>query len=63
MRGCASSARELHELLNPWGPVDLDVTQIGRDDTVGNPRRAQISQFELVELEFINSSFSSLSSY
>ena len=32
------------------------------DDTVGNPRRAQISQFELFELKFLCSSFSSLSS-
>ena len=33
------------------------------DDTVGNPHRAQISQFELLELKIINSSFSSLSSH
>ena len=33
------------------------------DDTVGNPHRAQISQFELFELKFLNSSFSSLSPY
>ena len=32
------------------------------DGTVGNPRRARISQFELFEFEFLNSSFSSLSS-
>ena len=32
------------------------------DDTVGNPHRAQISQFELIERIFFNSSFSSLSS-
>ena len=36
---------------------------VGRgDDTVGNPQRAQISQFELFELKFLNSSFSSLCS-
>ena len=33
------------------------------DDTVGNPPRAQIHQFELFELKFINLSFLSLSSY
>ena len=32
------------------------------DDGVGNPRRARIHQFELFELKFLNSSFSSLSS-
>ena len=37
--------------------------RVGRvDDTIGNPHRAQISQFELPELKFINSSCSSLSS-
>ena len=36
---------------------------LGRgDDPVGNPHRAQISQFKLFELTFLNSSFSSLSS-
>ena len=35
----------------------------GGDDAVGNPRRAQISRFELFELKFLNSSFSSLSSH
>ena len=34
----------------------------GGDDTVGDPRRAQISQFELFELKFLDSSFSSLPS-
>ena len=38
--------------------------RIGRgDDTVGNPYRAQIYKFELCELKYLNSSFSSLSSY
>ena len=38
--------------------------RLGRgDDAVGNPHRAQISQFELFELKFLNSSFSSSSSY
>ena len=32
------------------------------DDTVGNPPRARILHFELFELKFLNSSFSSLSS-
>ena len=32
-------------------------------DTVGNPHRAQISQFELLQLEFLSSSFSGLLSY
>ena len=37
---------------------------VGRgDDAVGNPHRAQISQFELFEIKFLNSSCSSLSSY
>ena len=27
------------------------------DDTVGNPNRAQVSQFELFELKFLNSAF------
>ena len=36
----------------------------GRGDyTVGNPHRAQTYQFELFELKFLNSRFSSLSSY
>ena len=36
---------------------------VGRsDDTVGNPHRAQVYQFELFELEFLTSNFSSLSS-
>ena len=35
----------------------------GGKDTVGNPHRAQIPQFELFELKCLNSSFSSLSSY
>ena len=35
----------------------------GGHETVGNPHRAQISQFEFFELKFLNSSFSSLSSY
>ena len=34
-----------------------------RDGTVGNPHRAQISQFEFFELKFLNSSCSSLSSW
>ena len=29
----------------------------GGDDTVGNPHRARISQFELFELKCLNSSF------
>ena len=33
------------------------------DDAVGNPHRARNSQFELFELTYLNSSFSSLSSY
>ena len=41
----------------------LGASNVGRgDDTVGNPLRAQISQFELFELKFIDSSCSSLSS-
>ena len=37
---------------------------VGRgDDKVGNPHRAQIYQFELFELKYFNSIFSSLSSY
>ena len=32
------------------------------DDTVGDPHRTPISQFELFELKFVTSSFSSLSS-
>ena len=39
------------------------LTSEGGMDTVGNPHRTQIYQFELFELKFINSSFSSLSSY
>ena len=36
---------------------------IGRaDDTLGNPHRTQISQFELFELTFFDSNLSSLSS-
>ena len=39
-------------------------THIGRgDDPVGNPHRAQTYKFELLEVKFINPSFSSLSSY
>ena len=43
--------------------MDEPTPQFGRgDDKVGNPHRAQISQLELCELEFLNSSCSSLSS-
>ena len=43
--------------------ASLDEEAVGRgDDAVGSPHRAQISQFELFELKFINSSFPSLSS-
>ena len=35
----------------------------GGDDTLGNPHRAQISQFEFFELKLFNSSFSSSSTY
>ena len=41
----------------------LLLASIGRgDETVGSPHRAQIVQFELFELKFLNSSFSSLAS-
>ena len=40
----------------------LMLHRFGRgDDEVGNPYRAQIFQFELFEVNFLNSSFSSLS--
>ena len=43
--------------------MSVPEVELGRgDDTVGNPHRAQIYQFELFELKFFNSSFSSLSS-
>ena len=50
----------LHELLlrHPVGHVPG--VRKG-DTTVGNPHRAQTSQFELFDLEFLNSSFSRLS--
>ena len=51
------TVRRLHEEGQQSGPSE------GGDDTVGKPHRAQISQFELFELRFINSSFSRLSSY
>ena len=39
-------------------------TTFGRgDDTVGNPHGAQVFQFEILELKFLNSSCSSLFSY
>ena len=42
----------------------LKALDIGRGiDTVGNPHRTQIYQFELFELKLLNSSFSSLSPY
>ena len=45
-------------------PNIIDVTYLGRQvDTVGNPDRVHICQFEIFELKFANSSFSSLSSY
>ena len=50
-------------LVRPEGGGGARAQFGGGDDTVGNPHRAQISQFELVDLRFVNSSFSSLSSY
>ena len=45
-------------------PMPSEDSQFGRgDDTVGSHRRARISPFELFELEFLDSSFSSSSSY
>ena len=35
----------------------------GGDDMLGSPHPARAPQFELFELEILNSSFSSLSSY
>ena len=44
--------------------IGQQTTAFGRvDDTVGNPHRAQISQFEFFELKFLNSNVSSLSSH
>ena len=46
-----------------WTIKARPLSLIGRgDDTGQNPHRAQISQFEVFELKFLNSSFSSVSS-
>ena len=50
LRGIKRAIGEL-DVAAALAPADARVAELGRDDdTAGNPRRAQIDQFELFEL-------------